>query len=109
MQCATMPPPRYVVLLPVGGSVLIFGGFQGLLMKSRSQLRGTTCALAVPAKAHENIAARNHVALLTAWGAALLAALSTTLWPGRGQQAPSILLSQFPSCRSESGCSSCWG
>src|SRR3984893_1587248 len=98
-----MPPPRYVVLLPVTGSVLIFAGFPGLLTKSRSQLRGRFCALAIPAKAHEDTAARNHVGLLTRWEEASWAALSREMWPAGGQQARSIHLSQSPSCRSVSG------
>ena len=51
MQCAMMPPPRYVIRFPVAGSVLIFAGFPGLLTKSRSQLRGISCAPAVTAAA----------------------------------------------------------
>src|ERR1700730_14269026 len=104
-----MPPPRYVVLLPVAGSVLMFAGFPGLLTKSRSQFRGMSCALAVIAKANEDTAARNHLAALTVWEEALWMASWTALWPVRAELAQSIHLSQLPSHHSRSGCSSCWG
>jgi hypothetical protein len=53
-----MPPPRYVILFPVAGSVLIFAGFPGLLTKSRSQLRGIPCAPAVAAAANNTTSGR---------------------------------------------------
>src|SRR6202049_4704941 len=85
MQCETMPPPRYVVLLPLA-SVMIFAGFPGLLTKSRSQLRGRFCALAAPppAKPHKDPAAGSHLAPLTVWEEASW----VVSWPEPVQPAP---------------------